>query len=108
MVVLGILYLAIDFKPRQLSGENILVKNAAEYINKLDIKDKEIFTNHSILMFFSEDYKSNPSKYRTLNSKNLLNCPKGSLIIWDNHYGYRPDFKDFNGTPNDVKLEDLL
>ena len=107
MVVLGILYLAIDFKPRQLSGENILVKNAAEYINKLDIKDKEIFTNHSILMFFSEDYKSNPSKYRTLNSKNLLNCPKGSLIIWDNHYGYRPDFKDFNGTPNDVKLEDL-
>ncbi|HEY5124816.1 MAG TPA: hypothetical protein VIK14_13885 [Ignavibacteria bacterium] len=107
IIALGVLYLVIDFKPRPLSNENLTVKSAAEFINKLDIRDKNIFTNHPVLMFLSEDYKNNPIKYKTLNSKNILSGASGSLVIWENHYGYRPDFKDFSGTPNDVKLEDL-
>jgi hypothetical protein len=33
--------------------------------------------------------------------KSLEDAPKGSLIIWDSHYSYRPEYK------NDTKLEYL-
>jgi hypothetical protein len=46
-------------------------------------------------------YKENPESYKRLNTKTLNEAPKGSCIIWESHYGYRPEFT------NDVQLEAL-
>ena len=32
----------------------------------------------------------------------MAEAPAGSVIVWESHYGYRPEWK------NDVKYEDLL
>ncbi len=45
--------------------------------------------------------KMHLQKYLPLNSKYLNDVPKGSILVWESHYGYRPEFR------NDIKLEDL-
>lgn len=101
IIITGVIYLAVDFKPKVLSPENIAVKMTAEYINKLGKNDVNIYTNHSLLKFYSDNYRKNPNSFLPINSANLSGMQKGSIIAWESHYGYRPEFK------SDVKLETI-
>ena len=101
LVILSVLYLAIDFTPKKLSPENLTVKIATEYLNTQDTHGMNVLTNHSLLMFYSDAYKKDPAKFVSINLKNVTDAPKGSIVAWDNHYGYRPEWK------SDTKLEDL-
>lgn len=100
-VILSIIYLLIDFTPKKLSPENLTVKSAAEFLNMQNLSGINVYTNHSVLMFFAKNYRENPEKFKPLNSKNVIDAPEGSIFFWENHYAYRPEWK------NDVKLEDL-
>lgn len=89
-------------EPKQLSPENITIKETAEFLDSLpDLKDKEKLTNHTFIMFHSALYKQNIPSFKKLDMKNLNEAPKGSILIWESHYGYRPEFK------NDVPFESL-
>jgi hypothetical protein len=101
LVVLSVLYLAIDFTPKKLSPENLTVKTATEFLNTQNINGMNVLSNHSLLMFYSDAYKKDPSKFVSINLKNVSDAPKGSIVAWDSHYGYRPEWK------SDAKLEDL-
>jgi hypothetical protein len=99
VVILSFSYLYF-VQQKQLSPENITVKQTAEYLDTLpDTKDKEKLTNHTFIMFYSGTYKQNIPSFKKLDMKNLNEAPKGTLIIWESHYGYRPEFK------NDVQFE---
>jgi hypothetical protein len=89
-------------EPKKLSPENISVKETAEFLDTIgEAKDKEKLTNHTFIMFYSNQYKQNQKLFKKLDLKNLNEAPKGSYIIWESHYGYRPEFK------NDVQLDVL-
>lgn len=89
-------------EPKKLSPENISVKETAEFLDSVEgSKDKLKLTNHTFIMFYSGQYKQEQKLFKKLDLKNLGEAPKGSIIIWESHYGYRPEFK------NDVQL-DLL
>jgi len=103
LVLLSIIYLGIDFKPKVLSVENITVKNASEFLNSQNFNNRDFYTNHTLIKFYSIDYKNNPLKFHPLNSKNLSVAPKGSILGWDTHYGYRPD----SVWKCDVNLDDI-
>jgi len=104
LLVLSGIYLFITFEPRKLSAENLTVKQIGEYLTNPSLMDKKIYitsqTTSPILLFgdVSSERKKN---FIHLNSDNLSKSAKGDLIIWDSHYGYRPEYK------NDVKLEEL-
>ncbi len=99
LVLLSISYIYFVV-PKQLSPENISVKETAEFLDTLpDMKDKQKLTNHTFIMFHSSVYKQNIPSFKKLDLKNLGEAPKGSIIIWESHYGYRPEFK------NDVPFE---
>jgi len=101
LVILAAVHLYF-VEPKKLSPENITVKETAEYLDNLDIsKGKEKLTNHTFIMFYSSQYKNEQTNFKKLDLKNLNEAPKGSIIVWESHYGYRPEFK------NDVQL-DLL
>jgi hypothetical protein len=100
LILASVLYLGIDFKPKQLSSENQTVKNVAEFVNSND-SDRNVYTNHSVLLFYLKGYREHPDKYLPLNSKYINDVPKGSILIWESHYGYRPEFS------NDIKIESL-
>ncbi len=87
-------------EPKKLSPENISVKETAEYLDQMpEAKGKEKLTNHTFIMFYSNQYKENQSAFKKLDLKNLGEAPKGTMVIWESHYGYRPEFK------NDVQIE---
>ncbi len=100
LIVVTALYLYVDFKPKKLSPENQTVKSVAEVLNKDGLRGN-FYSNHSVLLFFLNNYKNEPQKYLPLNSKYLNDVPKGSILVWENHYGYRPEFE------NDIKFEDI-
>jgi hypothetical protein len=101
LVVLAAVHLYF-VEPKKLSPENISVKETAEFVDTIPgSSEKEKLTNHTFIMFYSGQYKQNQNLFKKLDQKNLSEAPKGSLIIWESHYGYRPEFK------NDVQLESL-
>ncbi|MFA7360045.1 MAG: hypothetical protein WC139_03315 [Candidatus Kapaibacterium sp.] len=100
LIIASVLYLYLDFKPKKLSPENQTVKTVAESLNNGELKGN-FYTNHSVLLFFMDDYKKAPQKFLPINSKYINDVPKGSILVWENHYGYRPEFG------NDIKIEDL-
>src|SRR4030095_3920103 len=102
LVLLAVLNLYF-VETKKLSPEIVAIKQAAEYIDQLPgAKDKEKLTNHTFVMFFSQSFRDNTTLFKKLDMKNLKDAPIGSLIIWDSHYGYRPEFA------NDVKSQVLL
>ncbi len=100
LIIASVFYLYVDFKPKKLSPENQTVKSVAEVLNKDGLKGN-FYANHSVLLFFLDNFRKEPQKYLPLNSKYLKDVPKGSILVWENHYGYRPEFE------NDIKIEDL-
>jgi hypothetical protein len=91
LVLLAVIYLGIDFKPKVLSTENVTIKTASEFLNTQNFGGRDFYANHSLMKFYSTDYKKDPSKFHPLNSRTLSVAPKGSILAWDTHYGYRPD-----------------
>lgn len=102
LVVLAILHLYFGMDPRKLSPENITVKETADYMEGIkDFDSRAKLANHTLLLFYSKSFRNDPQKFEKLDMKNLAAAPKGSIIEWDSHYGYRPEFS------NDVKLETI-
>jgi len=95
-------------EPKKLSTENIAVKETAEFVDSLpDAKSRLKLTNHSFIQFYSSGYREKPELYRNLNSKSIQEAPKGSYIIWESHYGHRPEFKGYDNLSLDVQLESI-
>ncbi len=115
----SLLYLIIDFKPKQLSQENLTMQKTAEYISEVDIpENSKIFTNHFLTRFFYKNYKDNPLKFSPIWSKRYTNkdtttlfiedAPSGSIIVWEPHYSYRIYNKDTVGIEEKIILNDTV
>jgi hypothetical protein len=86
-------------EPKKLSPENIAVRQTAEFIDAIpELKEREKLTNHPFIFFYSKLYKDNINSFKKLDMKNLTLAPSGAVVIWESHYGYRPEFL------NDVQL----
>lgn len=103
LLLLALANLIFSFNPKKLSPENIALQQTSEFISSLNIKDQEIYYNHTFVPFYNDKYfKESPKNFKRLISENLKEVKPGSIIIWDTHYSYRP--KDMK---NDVQLEQL-
>lgn len=104
LIILSAVYFFLSFQPRQLTPENLSVKEIADYISNPELKDKKVFitiqTTNTVRMFGKDP--ANKERYTHLNSENLSKAKPGDIIIWDSHYGYRPEYK------NDVKIDDIV
>lgn len=93
LIIISVLSLWITYEPRQLSSENVAVKNLAERIDAYEnIGDKKVLTNHNVLKFYSTAYKNNPTSFKSIDSESVDQLPSGSIILWESHYGYRPEW----------------
>ena len=102
VIILAIVYLFLNFEPKKLSAENIKIKEAAEFVdNNYNIDGKQVLSNHAFFQFYSEQYKDNITSYKPIQQATLLEAPPGSIIVWETHYGYRPEWG------NDVNIEVL-
>jgi hypothetical protein len=100
------LLLAIGFtfyseRPKQQSPENATVDLIASWYNKNIPKSDQVLYNHSLILFYGNIYGADKERFKILNMKALDEAPSGTIVIWDSHYSYRPEYK------NDTKLEYL-
>jgi hypothetical protein len=100
-IILALIFFGVNFESRKLSPENVMIKNVAEYLSTITSKDKKILANHNTIFFFDKTFRNNVQNTDMLNLHNLAALKKGSVVIWENHYGYRPEYKF------DVKLETI-
>lgn len=99
---LGLLYASKEVHPYKLSDENVSVRQLVQRLNKQgDLKDRPLYCNHSnIWYYWLTETNSRKEKTGTLDSASIMAAPVGSLMVWDSHYGYRP-----NRTPGSVMPE---
>lgn len=104
LIVISAVYFFISFEPRKLSAENLTVKQVGEYLDKPELSEKKIYITTQLtgpIVLFGDIQSERKKKFIHLNSENVSKAEKGDLVIWDSHYGYRPEYK------NDLKLESL-
>ena len=104
LILLSAVYLLMSFKPREYSPENLAVKEMGSFLagNEFDNKKIIVTTQTSSPVFLFGDFSAERKKnFVHLNTKNLSTAAKGDIIVWDSHYGYRPEYE------NDVKFEVL-
>jgi hypothetical protein len=116
VLVIAIVSFFYSFKPKQLSPENQAVKQVAEYIQTLGTENKNVFTSHSFVMFFSDDaFRKNPGQFMFLQSEQInKNAKPGDIIIWESHYGgreelgYDIEFEDLQNNPDYKLLNEIV
>lgn len=104
LVIISAIYLYISFTPKELSPENLAVKQIAEYIAAPEQSGKKVYMTPQTMgpvVLFGDLSTEAKKDFINLKMENLPNIQKGDLILWDTHYGYRPEYK------NDVKFETL-
>lgn len=100
-ILLTIGYTFYTEKPKQQSPENITLNKIAEWYEVNANNAPEVLYDHSLILFYGNIFGKEREKFKILNMKSLEEAPKGTIVIWDSHYSYRPEYK------NDTKLEYL-
>lgn len=101
IIILSLGYTLITEKPKQQSPENITLDKIAEWYENNADNSPEVLYDHSLILFYGNIFGKEKEKFKILNMKTLKEAPKGTIIIWDSHYSYRPEYK------NDTKLDYL-
>jgi hypothetical protein len=50
-------------------------------------------TNHNLVQFFGGIRITDTNRVRSMRQADIINAPVGSIILWDTHYGFRPEYK---------------
>jgi hypothetical protein len=88
--------LLISFKPVKLSEEDQTMKEAAFWYKNFEKQNgnKQILLENQMFYYFSDRVsESFQPKPLGINEENLNKAPKGSIILWDSHYSYRPELR---------------
>lgn len=101
VIVVSIGYTFMTEKPKQESPENKYVAQIAGWYNQTANKDAEVLYNHSLIFFYGDIFGEQKKHFKVLNHKSLNEAPKGTIVIWDSHYSFRPEYK------NDVQVNSL-
>jgi hypothetical protein len=101
--IIAFLFVLFAVRPFKQTPEDITMEKITNSIiaKKYTEQNRDIFINHPLFKFFYDKKKHEPYKKLVyLDSLTLENVPVGSIMIWENHYGYRPKIN-----PNAVTAE---
>lgn len=113
----SVLFLPMLIQPIKLSDEDKLVKQVVEWSKNNQIAEKRPFVaSHTMFYYF---YDKNPAEFEnnitkssaSIFEKTVAEAPKGTIIFWDSHYGYRPNrykeslsYEYFTKQPSNYRL----
>jgi len=94
VVVLGIGFTIIYEKPIKLDPERKCLQEAVSWWKSNEYDQRVTLVNHSYFYFIINvhDQHNHPDKYPGLTISSLKKAPVGSIVIWENHYNYRPEY----------------
>jgi hypothetical protein len=98
LALLGVLLLtsAMSVRPIKRSEEDKACLKLANWYQDYEKKngERQLLLHHAMFYYFLNrtqyDFKDKPLP---ITEENIKKVPKGSLIIWDSHYSYRPELR---------------
>lgn len=91
---LGIFSMLQSVRPYKIGVEDKTMQNVAEWVNQNypERTNTPFFVNHPMFYYFSgkSRLEFTPATNYIINDEGMQQAPKGSVIIWESHYGYRP------------------
>lgn len=76
-------------KPRELDNEAKTVRQAAEWYleQPAEFQQRPLFGNHVLFRYFADIDINDANRDRSMQLETLAEAPRGSVVIWDSHYG---------------------
>jgi hypothetical protein len=101
---LALIFAFVILKPYKYTPEEQSIEKAVNYLVKnKDAENNIVITNHTIVNYFYDKLKGHPLPHQqTLDSSFLEVAPKGTIAIYETHYGFRPNL--YKGAVWDGKL----
>ncbi|MEM6321069.1 MAG: hypothetical protein AAF960_25620, partial [Bacteroidota bacterium] len=96
---LAVLSAYFTIKPYTIDFELSTLKESAEWYNQEygTTNGPYLYTNHTLFYYFlgkaSEEIE--PTPQNIIKEEQMQQAPKGSIVFWDSHYGYRPNKANF-------------
>jgi hypothetical protein len=100
VAVLGIHTIASE-KPTELSPEDSLCKQVAEWVEQNNLDTATVLCAHNVFHYFAGNTITEDGEAQRLRWQNALRAPKGSVLLWENRYAYQPTRSGFRNTPLD-------
>jgi hypothetical protein len=84
-----ILHTALTIEPIRLQPEGQCMKDASDWYAALPEgqQARPLYCNHVLFKYFSDIDIQDPLRDRRLALDELAKAPKGSIIVWESHYG---------------------
>ena len=79
----------IRIQPFDLTPEQHLVIEAANWYRASAYQDRLILGSHTLFVYTSEIDPYDEAHYRAITPVEIAKAPAGSLIVWDSHYSNR-------------------
>jgi hypothetical protein len=86
-----------NVKAIKLSPEDKTCQDVANWYkeNEATYKGKPLYNTHIMFYYFSGKVEKQftPEPITIADTATMEKAPVGSLVLWDSHYGYRPNYK---------------
>jgi tetratricopeptide (TPR) repeat protein len=102
-VLFSVIYTKAEVKPYPLSPEDKTMKEVARWFelqmsrttdNSPINEKKQLFAQHPLFFYYLDKTKYEfPKIVESIDKEGLEKEEKGSVILWDSHYSYRPKLK---------------
>ena len=86
---LTVFYTISTEPPLKLSDEHTTTKRIGNWFNSSEYKENLIYTNHSWIYYFIGQNPFDKDVYPVLTQELIITSPKGTIMIWEPHYGPR-------------------
>ncbi len=84
-------------KPIKLSPEDKVCQQVADWYkqNSAELSGKPLYNTHIMFYYFlgKVEKQFQPEPQPITDTATMEKAPVGSLVLWDSHYGYRPNYK---------------
>lgn len=91
---LGVLSMLQTVRPYKIGVEDKTMKTVAEWVDQTypEQNNPQFYVNHPMFYYFmgKSQLEFTPKTDYIVNDESMQQAPKGSVIIWESHYGYRP------------------
>lgn len=101
--VIAGLYALLTVRPFKQTAEDVTMERVTNSLiaKKYMEQNRTIFVNHILFKYFYDKKAHDVYKnQRFIDSLTLEDVPKGSIIVWESHYGYRPKLNPNAVTPD--------
>ena len=87
----------VAVKPIKLSPEDKVCQQVSDWYkqNQTEVAGKPLYNSHVMFYYFlgKIEKQISPEPIMISDTATMEKAPVGSMVFWDSHYGFRPNYK---------------